>query len=180
MALGPQVWQQRRTTNTPPNPDQLNPVSEALCGRAKPTGGLWTCTLDDDGGGWIRWCLDTDFQGPSFQLWRLDPDPAARVYTIDTLEDLLRLCDRFPAVCDHPRDCAPLRRDLADVWLGWRRVAEVYDAVHLTEKGQWRTRLSMPTNLYGWDCESTLWFRWAFTTVTDLGTRIFQPSEVDA
>lgn len=30
--------------------------------------------------------------------------------------------------------------------------------MHLTSEGQWRTRMSSPS-LYGWDCESTLFFR---------------------
>lgn len=30
------------------------------------------------------------------------------------------------------------------------------ECIHLTESGQWNTRLTRPLNLYGWDCESIL------------------------
>ena len=45
--------------------------------------------------------------------------------------------------------------------LDFERMAADFDAVHLTDEGQWATRLTQPS-LYGWDCESTCWLRWAF------------------
>jgi hypothetical protein len=152
--------------------DDVRPVTEEMCGWMKPTGGLWTSTkLPSGSSGWINWCLGEDFAGPEFDVWELTPDPAARVFTIDSLPDLLDLRARFSPLCDHPRDCAPLRDIGAGV--SWRRVAEEYDAVRLTEEGQWRTRMSRPS-LYGWDCESTLWFRWRFTDVHHVGARSYE------
>ena len=177
--LRPQIWYSNGA-NDRPRPQRLEPITEPYCGRVKPSGGIWTSSPTDDGGsGWTRWCADEEFAGPQFPLWQLDPDPAANIYTVDTLDDLLELCRRFPPVCDHQggRLCgSPLRRSSHVV--GWRRVAEAYDAVHLTEEGQWATRLSVPADLYGWDCESTLWFRWRFTAVHDLGIRTFERQEV--
>lgn len=38
--------------------------------------------------------------------------------------------------------------------ISFNSLKERYDAIWLTETGQWKTRLSRPLNLYGWDCES--------------------------
>jgi hypothetical protein len=156
----------------------IEPVKEALCGWVKPRpGGFWTSSLLDDGtSSWLQWCLTEDFGGPAFDLWELDPDPGATVYTIDSYADLQALAKRFPPVCDHLRPC---REWSMGSGLSWRRVAEAYDAVRVTEEGQWATRLSMPLNLYGWDCEATIWFRWKFTGWRHVGVRTFErPEEV--
>lgn len=55
-------------------------------------------------------------------------------------------------------------------------IAKKYDAVHLTSEGQWRTRHSTP-NLYGWDCESTLWLRWKFEKVEYIGEMGYMRAE---
>ena len=44
--------------------------------------------------------------------------------------------------------------------MDFERLAQDYDALQLTRDGYLRTR-SMPV-LDGWDCESSLWFRWVF------------------
>jgi hypothetical protein len=98
--------------------------------------------------------------------WVLTPDPAVHVFVVHTLDDLATLDRRYPW---HP---VP---DMAGMTLlrglDFERMrADGYDGVHLTEQGQWRTRLT-ELNLYGWDCESTIWLRWAFTSV--------EPVEVD-
>jgi hypothetical protein len=153
----------------------LRPIEERLCGWVKPRGGFWTSSLTDTGrSGWIDWCLSEGYQGPEFDLWHLDPDPDARVYTIDTYDDLLRLGNRYPPVCDHERECDRLSLGSG---VGWRQVATDYDAVRVTEEGQWATRLSHPFNLYGWDCEATVWFRWRFTAVRHLGIQRFEHEE---
>lgn len=56
-------------------------------------------------------------------------------------------------------------------WLKFSEMAKQFDGMHLTDNGQWATRLPPfdSPNLYGWDCESTLWFRWAFDKVEDGG-----------
>jgi len=38
----------------------------------------------------------------------------------------------------------------------YEECATRYDAIHLTDRGQWATRMTHPKNLYGWDCESVL------------------------
>lgn len=133
----------------------------------KPDGGMWTSTYHPGlGSGWVQWCLGEEFAGPEFNCWRLRPDPGSRVYVIDTYDDLAALVEEYPNEHD------PHWRGL-DKAPHWRRVAAHYDAVHLTEEGQWATRLTHPYNLYGWDCESTLWLDWRFIDVEHLGVRSF-------
>lgn len=144
-----------------PAPEKLAPVSSKPS-RVKPAGGgLWTSTWDArTGSDWIEWCRENEFRGPTFDAWLLTPDPSARVYEVDSLADLIRLVNLYPTQYT----------DLYDSpCVDWAEVASEWDAVHLTEEGQWRTRLSDPVNLYGWDCESTLWFRWSFTSVEHHG-----------
>jgi hypothetical protein len=160
-----------------PHPLRIKPVTERWCGAHKPDrGGLWTSSLLDDGtSGWIRWCLGESFQGPTWDIWHLDPDPAARVYVIATYADLAWLAERFPPQCDHDRPCPD---GIGASGVSWRRVATAYDAVQVTDDGQWVTRLSVPLSLYGWDCEATLWFRWRFTSIRHLGRQTFGGVEV--
>jgi hypothetical protein len=52
----------------------------------------------------------------------------------------------------------------------FEKLAQDYDAMHLTKRGQIETRFSYDVNLWGgWDCESTVWFRWVFAEVRWLG-----------
>ena len=56
-------------------------------------------------------------------------------------------------------------------WVEWCRgqdfeqLAQSYDGLRLTERGNSRLHLSYPLDLNSWDSESTLWFRWCFTAV---------------
>ena len=54
--------------------------------------------------------------------------------------------------------------------LDWEQIAREYDGVRMTNKRQWTTRMprdikDMNLSLYGWDCESTLWFRDVFSKI---------------
>lgn len=71
----------------------------------------------------------------------------ARVYTIDSLEDLVNLLDKyyFPNPIHGPK-----KR-----FIDFRKVSKDYDVIELTEEGHWKTRLTSP-GLYGWDVECVL------------------------
>lgn len=173
--LSTQAWVRRKTPVRSLAAEHFRPVPVEERPRAKPTngsGGLWTSTYDERfGSGWVQWCLseefDCDRKNPTFHIWTLEPDPEARVYTIDTYRDLDRLCRLYGRTHTFGED-SPFG-PFHDTYPDWSLVAESYDAVHLTDDGQWATRLSGPLNLYGWDCESTLWFRWKFIDMADLG-----------
>jgi hypothetical protein len=70
---------------------------------------------------------------------------------INSRADLAALIKRYPRMLCGRRG------------LDFKRLSEEYDGLHLTNEGymQTRSRRSVPT-LIGWDCESTLWFRWVF------------------
>lgn len=128
----------------------------------KPKWGLWTSTYDAERhtSAWVDWCLAEEFGDVTAGSWFvLTPDPSARVFVIDGLAALEHLTDNYP----EPGTEAYTRRFFA--CLDFERLAQEYDAIHMTEAGQWATRYSTP-NLNGWDVECTLWFRWCFTDVS--------------
>ena len=101
-------------------------------------GGLWTSPVDSEWG-WKDWNDSEEFvvcdDQNSFIVY-LKED--AKILTIDSHEDLLN---------------APLTDMLR---LDFEHIAETYDAIWLTIKGQRDTRFSYPVTLYGWDCETVL------------------------
>lgn len=136
---------------TKPAPELLMPVTVRQTGWSKPfSGGLWTSSLRDDGiSSWVEWC----FYESGFCVgdgWILLPRKNARIYTVNNLADLERLQTMFPLQGDY---------------IDFVSMAKNYDALHLTEQGQRETSISFPVNLSGWDCESTVWFRWVFESV---------------
>lgn len=136
-------------------------------------GGLWTSSYSSEcGSAWVQWCIEervvadcAEGAGSWPECWLLEPHADARICEIDSFDDLRR-----PCLCyGRPQDDSPH----ASTYLDWSLLAEHFDAVHLTEEGEWATRLSAPYDLYGWDCESTLWFRAAFDA-TPLGARTWR------
>ncbi|GAB3298296.1 hypothetical protein GCM10027563_41540 [Parasphingorhabdus pacifica] len=79
---------------------------------------------------------------------------AANVHTIDSLGDYIELVREFPARTSDSR-----------INVYWKRVAEAFDAVHLTTKGVLyaagvsTTVHRLPSMLIGWEAESTAWLR---------------------
>lgn len=147
--------------------------------------GLWTSTYDPQcGSDWIQWARMERYMGEDDEgHWQvLDEDEpgyipreqrklyyncyvlhptVARIYVVDGLEDLVVLMRDYHHPYRSPWDGGYR-------YLDFERLAEDFDALHLTERGQWKTRMSSP-DLYGWDVESTFWFRWKFSQVEYLG-----------
>lgn len=148
-----------------PDPLRMQAVRNSdNCLGAKPEGGLWTSTYDPAyGSDWVRWCLTEEFGNVNVGSWLIEPDPGARILTIDTLSDLRGVLAEYGRTAldlgQDPRWCKP----------DFERLAQLYDGFHLTEAGQWATRLSRPFDLYGWDCESMVWFRPVWASVRSLG-----------
>lgn len=133
----------------------------------KPFGGLWTSTYTglEYGSAWVQSCYAMDFIIPEDRVpsWLLTVDDNARIYTIDSVPDMYYIWDRYGYKLTDTVDA-----------IDFEKMANDYDALYLTEHGQEATRhyeLNRPImqSMYGWDCESTLWFRWVFTEVTYLG-----------
>jgi hypothetical protein len=173
-SLQPQLFIGRKE----PNSHHFNPVSNDEGFGVKPRGGLWTSTYGPVyGSGWVDWCLSEDYNVPPdgrFASWLLEPNPTAVVLEIDSYEDLQVLVES-----DYGIDGPGYALRLGGRGINFEKLATWghIDAIHLTERGQWATRLSHPHTLYGWDCESTLWLRWAFVKVENLGYRRWMPAE---
>lgn len=147
------TWYDLQLHVSPSAPEQLEPCVESVVNRSfyKPTGGLWTATyrVDEHSSSWVDWCRVEEFGNVDACNWFiLEPDPTANVYIIDSADDLTRLGARYSV----------------GFFLDFEELARQYDAIHLTDDGQWATRHTRP-GLYGWDVESTLWFRWRFKKV---------------
>jgi len=147
--------------------EKLEPVKNKNW--VKPEGGLWTSSYDPEcGSGWIQWSIAERFSGEwneeeekgYYGCYLLHPEPA-RVLVIDTQQDLIEALRHYQNY-DHRGG------GWGGTNLDFEALAEDYDAIHLTDRGQWATRMTNP-GLYGWDCESTLWFRWCFYDVEWLG-----------
>lgn len=161
--LSVQAWV--RAGDDPPGP----PVASKLrvshnhpsSWRKRKPSGLWTSTWDKGASDWMRWCRAEEFRTDFRQVWLLQPETDARVYRIDGMPDLIELCKRWPGSSPLP-DIRP-----GEMMVDWLAVEGEYDAVWLTERGQWETRLPPPPlpDLYGWDCESTCWFNLRFSEV---------------
>lgn len=141
----------------PFNPAAIDPATNN--GWIKPAGGLWTSPLRDGVTGWAQWCREEQWGTPDAPVTRILPNPGARVYVIDTLADLVQLEAAFPSAD------SSLPAEIK-MWpqIDWQAVASEYDAIWLTEEGQWRTRHSTPS-LYGWDCETVLWLNPCVTAI---------------
>ena len=103
----------------------------------KPTGGLWASPVDASYG-WRDWCEQESFGdlSTSFRVWF-----TGNILVIDCYEDLRKL---------------PWQETVGRSIPDYEQIAQSgVDAIHLTERGQWATRLSAPS-LYGWDCECVL------------------------
>jgi len=146
---------------------QLRPLVPHLA--IKAGGGLWTSTYESEyGSDWVQWCLAEEFRVPKDGKWAssiLVPSKDARIYTVNDEMSAKHLMEKYP-VTEGPLAFFNDFRTFGTI--DFNKVAEDYDAVSLTREGQWATRWS-EYSMYGWDCESTHWFRWKFDWVIGLG-----------
>ena len=137
----------------------VHPVRNDVKSLRKPRGGFWTSTYDPGYGfGWVRYCVAYRYTDPFELCWTvLSVAGSARVAIIDSAEDLKGLIDRYPRIVRRRRG------------LDFERLSMDYDGLHLTHDGYLRTRSRRPRPpLIGWDCESTVWFRWVFTDLHEV------------
>jgi len=130
----------------------------------KPQTALWTSTYTPEAkhpSAWVEWCtseMPVWITGKSAYI--IYPKVTARVYVIDDADDVRYLSHLFPGT-----DMNHYKYGRTSV--NWVAVAKVYDAVRLTDNGQYETRFpyDQSVSLYGWDVESTAWFRHVFDKV---------------
>lgn len=141
-------WRSRRAGRI--RKEKLHPVGnyhDLPCG--KPSGGVWTSTytpLEKTESDWLRFCTqEHPYWIPAYG-YLYSPDPAARLFTIDSVSDLQSLVSEYGVrkVC-----CPPYEID-------WNAVARDYEGVHLTRSG---LAAGEAHGLESWDAECTVWFR---------------------
>jgi len=92
------------------------------------------------------------------------PVSGARIYTIDSKFALSKLVEEYEIISTFGAT------DIISILLDWERIALNFDAVHITEDGYHANRWSEKFgeyDLYSFDCECTLWFRWMFEGVEE-------------
>lgn len=179
--IGVQLWvTNKRNEEKPLREKFFQPVGEGHLG-IKGKGGLWTSSYlgKQLGSSWIQWCLGNDFGVPEDGIFRgylLEPKKRLKVYTIDSLEEMHTLFDKYGYEM-YPN--IPVEME----GINWEEMSKDYDALHLTENGENLTRHGFSffrdttkdlkpewkskrmRNFYGWDCESTFHFKWNFENV---------------
>lgn len=155
----------------PPHPRRFEAVGN-LEDLSRPEHGLWcspvTASSKDGtptGTAWTDWCATPDestgqasvFHGVYTQIVLVEPLPEARIYQIDTTDDLDRLVAAFPLLPDHP-----MCRTAPD----WEAMAAAgWDAVYASAAGIAANAgrfVTLEPSLYGWECSSVLWLRPAY------------------
>lgn len=147
-----------------PRADAIDPVADRVFW--KPTGGLWTSTLDDEGGQWLRWLIGEGYsleqERWGGRLWRLEPTEA-NLLVIRGPDDLWQAVDSYP----HPRavELGLVSLSSFKTMLDWAAIAEDYDGVHVPNPWPWRFGIhdyDASMFFYSMDAECTCWFRWCF------------------
>lgn len=158
-----------------PEPDPLpretsfRPVTAPAAGHRlapspKPFGvGLFTATgVGADQGMWRRYLdlnVGSSLHPRPWRTWRLTPHPHARICEVTSATAWVELLTRHPHLHE------------GQVFPDWARIAESYDAVHLTlhaiaaVQGLPLTTQHGPSAVAYWDVESAFWLRWSFTAV---------------
>lgn len=153
-----------------PREELVQPITNRMF--IKPNGGIWTSSYNEEyGSDWIRWMHNEQFYNNGYEdIYLLKPRDDAKIYTIDSYEDLKALVDKYPPIVH-----------MLGTFLDFEAISNDYDGIHLTAKGESATRLTSGISLYGWDVECTLWFRWCFESVEKLDYNIhdFAPIDVD-
>lgn len=113
----------------------------------KPFGGFWACPIETNE--WKEWSMSERFRLKRLKSRMFLKLTSKRICKIDSLRDLKNKFDWLPVDQTLPE---VLRTNKPD----FEKMAQKYDAIFLTSKGQARTRLTHDYNLYGWDCECVL------------------------
>lgn len=157
--LGQQVWMSEGRDEDP-DPAELRPVDGDMHLPIKPKGGMWTSTYtpeNEHDSDWIRWCSTEGFYGGRHK-WLIEPKDNLNVLVVDGMEDLQAVMSVYRKEFYKGTKASLIGAHPLDFEL----IAEDFDAMRLTKEGQWDTRLTGvdEPDLYGWDSESVLNFRW--------------------
>lgn len=127
-------------------PAKFRPVKNNDYAQNKPKHGtgFWASPVKSSYG-WKDWCQEENFRdcndNNSFNFTLSDD---CRILTIDERIDL----DIIPTIDNSISSSIK--------GIDFEKLSKSFDAIFLTENGQWKTRHSYPLGLYGWDCECIL------------------------
>lgn len=141
------------------DPEKFEPIKNTKY-NIKPKGGLWSSPKNSKFG-WKDWCEAERYYKNSGlrNYFEFNLDKSSRVYIIDNFFDLTLIPYKI---------IDPLYSSLSfgQNFIDYEEMTKDYDAIWLTAKGQWETRLpesdglfdidGHSISLYGWDCESLL------------------------
>lgn len=138
----------------------------------KPRGGFWTSTYTPN----KEYISDWHDQGESMfgtfdfkSCWILKPVENIKYCVIDSYDDLDKLWDQYNYQDHRFMD---IGFDIGKMYtypFDFESYFKDYDALQMTQQGQWKTRLTDPYNFYGWDSECVLWGSWKFKEVKSYG-----------
>lgn len=115
----------------------------------KPDGGLWIAPYTENcefSSAWEEFLInDIGLNTKGYKGTIVSIKPNAVIVIVDSVQDLINILENYSYT--HPI--------LSARFIDFEKLSKDYDAIYLTEKGQYETRLSDP-NLYGWDIESML------------------------
>jgi hypothetical protein len=160
MGADHQVWVSK--TGERPIADKMEiDFSQYLPEVTKPRQAIWTSSPVRGGlaAGWIEWLVSGEDQRPGpYSVWRMQVEKQARVFEVHSPGDWHRLATAYAGVSSG-KEKNP----------DWTLVSTDWDAVHLSVGGLLTAQAvtmedeAGTTTLRGWDVESTVWLRWAFT-----------------
>lgn len=116
---------------------------------SKPHGGFWTSTKRGNGSAFIEWC-ECEYEAflTDRRRWEVVVKPDVKVFDFHGSEDIVKL-----------QELQVLEEnEMGQVQINWEELSKHYDAFHLCEEAVQFEEI----NLWGWDAESTVWFRWCF------------------
>jgi hypothetical protein len=139
-----------------PKKELMNPIKNDWI---KPTGGLWSSTLENGKSDWVEWCENERFfTTDSRDGWLLIPKVNIKLFEVNSYRDLENLYKNYSVI----------KNDNYRI-IDFEKMSNDFDGIHLTHKGRTETRCSRPYHLNAWDVESTNWFRWCFDEVKYIG-----------
>lgn len=142
---------------------------------AKPSGGFWTSTYDETyGSDWIQWLLNEGnrFDDNGVEGYLLSPRKDIVPYVVDSFEDSRKLLEEYGYFDGlHDDFVEKSIREGKELliepfrFIDYEKMKGKYDCFHLTRNGFvdcFYKTYPYSSLFAGFDCESTVWFDWAF------------------